>query len=343
MARDFAWIRPEPHGIHVVPADTWIDPSRAVSHALVTHGHADHARGGHGVTVATPETLAIMELRYRTGAHDDAGEIPHKAVPVSYGETIELKGGVSATYVPAGHVLGSAQILLEHAGERVVVTGDYKRRADPTCPPFEVIPCDIFITEATFGLPVFCHPPIADEMAKLLGRLSANPDSCVLVGAYALGKAQRVIAELRAAGHHDPIYLHGALEKMCRLYEEFGVDLGELRLVGDADKDEMRGHVVVCPPSALNDRWSRRLPEPITAMASGWMRVRQRARQRNVELPLVISDHADWGELTRTVVEVNPAETWITHGREEALLRWHQLHQRKARALALVGYEDEDD
>ena len=334
MARDFAWIRPEPHGIHVVPADTWIDPSRPAPHALVTHGHADHARGGHGVTVATPQTLAIMELRYFT--RDGATAAP-------YGETIRLKGGVDATFIPAGHVLGSAQILLEHAGERVVVTGDYKRRPDPTCPPFEVTPCDIFVTEATFGLPLFCHPPIAAEIAKLLDRLAAHPDRCVLVGAYALGKAQRVIAELRAAGHHEPIYIHGALEKMCRLYEEFGVPLGELRLVSEASKDAMRGRVVVCPPGALNDRWSRRLPDPITAMASGWMRVRQRARQKNVELPLIISDHADWGELTRTVEEVNPRETWITHGREEALLRWHQLRQRKARALALVGYEDEDD
>ncbi|AKM08272.1 ligase-associated DNA damage response exonuclease [Pelagerythrobacter marensis] len=334
MARDFAWIRPEPHGIHVVPADCWIDPSQAVDCALVTHGHADHARGGHGRTVATPETLAIMKLRYATS---------DGATPVAYHETIRLPGGVDATYIPAGHVLGSAQILLEHAGERVVVTGDYKRMPDPTCPPFAVTACDVFITEATFGLPVFCHPPIGAEIGKLLDRLAAHPDRCVLVGAYALGKAQRVIAELRAAGHHDPIYIHGAMEKMCRLYQDFGVDLGELRLVSEADKDAMRGHVVVCPPSALNDRWSRRLPDPITAMASGWMRVRQRARQRNVELPLVISDHADWGELTRTVEEVDPYETWITHGREEALLRWHQLHQRRARALALVGYEDEDD
>ena len=343
MPAPFSWIRPEPWGIHVVPADAWVDPSRPVERALVTHGHADHARGGHGQTVATPETLAIMELRYRTGAQDEAGEIPHKAVPVEYGETISLPGDVQATYFPAGHVLGSAQILLEHAGERIVCTGDYKRRADPTCPPFEVVPCDIFITEATFGLPLFTHPPIAEEMAKLLDRLAAHPDRCVLVGAYALGKAQRVIAELRAAGHHDPIYLHGAMEKMCRLYEEHGVDLGELRLVSDHTKDDMRGSVVVSPPGALNDRWSRRLPEPITAMASGWMRVRQRARQRNVELPLIISDHADWGELTRTIEEVDPVETWITHGREDALLRWCQLHQRRARALAMVGYEDEDD
>ena len=343
MPAPFSWIRPEPWGIHVVPADAWVDPSRPVERALVTHGHADHARGGHGQTVATPETMAIMALRYRTGAQDEAGDIPHKAVPVEYGETIKLPGDVQATYFPAGHVLGSAQILLEHAGERIVCTGDYKRRADPTCPPFQIVPCDIFITEATFGLPLFTHPPIAEEMAKLLDRLAAHPDRCVLVGAYALGKAQRVIAELRAAGHHDPIYLHGAMEKMCRLYEEHGVDLGELRLVSDHTKDDMRGSVVISPPGALNDRWSRRLPDPITAMASGWMRVRQRARQRNVELPLVISDHADWGELTRTIEDVDPVETWITHGREDALLRWCQLHQRRARALAMVGYEDEDD
>jgi putative mRNA 3-end processing factor len=334
MIADFSWIRPDPHGIHIVPADCWIDPSRAVGHALVTHGHADHARGGHGLTVATPATLAIMELRYNTR---------EGATPVDYGESIALPGGVRATYVPAGHVLGSAQILLEHAGERVVVTGDYKRRADPTCLPFEVTPCDVFVTEATFGLPVFTHPPIAQEIGKLLARLAAEPDRCVLVGAYALGKAQRVIAELRAAGHRDPIWLHGAMERMCGLYQEFGIDLGDLRLVADATKDELRGAIVICPPSALNDRWSRRLPDPVTAMASGWMRVRQRARQRGVELPLIISDHADWQELTRTIEEVNPAESWITHGREEALLRWCQLHQRRARALALVGYEDEDD
>ena len=334
MSAGFTWIRAEPHGIHLRPADCWIDPSRPVERALVTHGHADHARGGHGQTIATPATLAIMELRYQTR---------EGSVPVEYGETIRLPGGVDATFIPAGHVLGSAQILLEHAGERVVVTGDYKRVPDPTCPSFEVTPCDVFITEATFGLPVFCHPPVADEIAKLTRALADHPERCVLVGAYALGKAQRLIAELRAAGHRDPVYLHGAMERMCRLYEDFGVDLGELRLVSDHAKDEMRGAIVVCPPSALNDRWSRRLPDPITAMASGWMRVRQRARQRMVELPLVISDHADWGELTRTIEEVDPAETWITHGREEALLRWCQLHQRRARALALVGYEDEDD
>lgn len=334
-AAPFSWIRPEPWGIHVVPADVWVDPSRPVPRALVTHGHADHARGGHGQTIATPATLAIMELRYNTR---------QGASPAQYGESVSLGGGVRATFLPAGHVLGSAQILLEHAGERVIITGDYKRAPDPTCAPFQVTPCDIFITEATFGLPVFTHPPIRDEISKLLKSLQDEPESCVLVGAYALGKAQRVIAELRASGHHDVIWLHGAMEAMCRLYEEHAVALGDLRLVSDApSKEALRGSIVIAPPSALNDRWSRRLPEPVTAMASGWMRVRGRARQRGVELPLVISDHADWNELTQTIAEVNAQEAWITHGREEALLRWCALNQRRARALALVGYEDEDD
>ncbi|WP_324740784.1 ligase-associated DNA damage response exonuclease [Tsuneonella sp. CC-YZS046] len=335
MRPPFSWIRPEPWGIRIEPAGCWIDPARPVDRALITHGHADHARGGHAQTIATPETLAIMALRYGT----DAG-----AVPVEYGEEITLAKGVTARFIPAGHVLGSAQILLEHAGERVIVTGDYKRCPDPTCAPFEVAPCDLLITEATFGLPVFIHPPVEDEIAKLLAARNAHPGRCVLVGAYALGKAQRVIAQLRLAGYAEPIWLHGAMERMCRLYEDFGIELGPLRLVAEAGKaDDLRGQIVICPPGALNDRWNRRLPDPVTAMASGWMRVRQRARQRNVELPLIISDHADWNELTRTIEQIDPRESWITHGREEALLRWHQLHQRRARALAMVGYEDEDD
>lgn len=326
------WISAEPSGIYVKPADVWIDPSTPRDRALVTHGHADHARGGHGRVMATPETLRIMDLRY--------GETPSQ--PVGYGESVDVDG-VRVSFHPAGHVLGSAQILLEHRGQRVVVSGDYKRRADPTCAPFEPIGCDVFITEATFGLPVFRHPDTTDEIGKLLDALKMHPERCVLVGAYALGKAQRVIAELRAAGHDAPIYLHGALEKMCALYADAGVDLGDLQLVSDTERDEMCGRIIVAPPSALNDRWSRRLPDPITAMASGWMRVRQRARQRNVELPLIISDHADWDELTETIREIAPQETWITHGREDALKHWCETRQMKARALALVGREDEDE
>jgi putative mRNA 3-end processing factor len=332
MARLGNWIEPFPEGIYVKPADAWVDPSRPKPRALVTHGHADHARGGHGTVWATTETLAIMTTRY--------GEQNGRSVV--YDEIIRL-GEVDIRFVPAGHVLGSAQIVLECRGERVVISGDYKRREDPTCAPFVVVPCDIFITEATFGLPVFRHPDTGSEIDRLLHRLQTEPERCVLVGAYALGKAQRVIMELRGRGYEEPIYIHGALERLCGLYEELGVPLGELRLATGAPKAELQGKIILAPPGALNDRWSRRLPDPITAMASGWMRIRQRARQRNVELPLIISDHADWDELTQTIRDVAPKEVWITHGREDALLHWCMTRQIKAKELNLVGYEDEDE
>lgn len=332
MALD--WITPRPEGLYLPGIDAWVDPSRPVPRAIVTHGHADHARAGHGHVLATPETLAIMAQRFGPQPGGQA---------LGFGERIDLGDGLSCRMLPAGHVLGSAQVVLEKAGTRIIVSGDYKRRADPTCQPFEPLACDIFITEATFGLPVFRHPDTAAEIAKLLTALAANPDRCVAVGAYALGKAQRVIAELRRAGHDAPIYLHGAMTALCALYETHGVMLGDLRPVGTLKGDVLKGHIIIAPPSALRDVWSRRLPDPITAMASGWMRVRQRAVQSGIELPLVISDHADWDELTATITELNPAEVWVTHGREEALVHWCGLHQRRARALELVGREDDSD
>ena len=199
------WIEPSREGIYIRPCDLWVDPSVPKARVLVTHGHADHARSGHGHVTATPETLAIMRLRY--------GETESRAV--AYRETFD-EAGVQISFHPAGHVLGSSQIRFVYRGETVVITGDFKRRFDPTCAAFEAVPCDIFITEATFALPVFRHPPIAGEIAKLIQAAAQSPDRCVLVGAYALGKAQRVIAELRRAGYDAPLYLHGALEKMCR-------------------------------------------------------------------------------------------------------------------------------
>jgi len=332
MARIGSWIEIFADGIYVRPGDAWIDPAQPKPRAMITHGHGDHARGGHGSVLATPETLAIMALRY--------GE--QNGQPVAYGETLQV-GDVHVSFVPAGHVLGSAQIVLDHAGEKIVVSGDYKRRPDPTCHEFVPVPCDVFITEATFGLPVFHNPDTGGEIDRLLHRLHSDPSRCVLVGAYALGKAQRLIAELRRRGREEAIYIHGALERMCRLYEELGVQLGELRPATGASKDELKGKIVLAPPGCLNDRWSRRLPDPVTAMASGWMRIRQRARQQNVELPLVISDHADWDELTQTIRELEPSEVWITHGREEALKHWCMTHQINARELNLIGYEDEEE
>ncbi len=209
---------PTPAGLYCPPADIHIDPVRPVSRALITHGHSDHARAGHGAVLATRETLAIMALRYGEGFTGSQ----QVALP---GESVRI-GEVDFTFVPAGHVLGSAQIAVESRGLRIVASGDYKRERDPTCAGFEPVPCDIFITEATFGLPVFRHPPAAGEVAKLLESVRLFPERTHIVGAYSLGKAQRVMALIREAGYERPVYIHGAVEKITGFYQAEGIPLG---------------------------------------------------------------------------------------------------------------------
>lgn len=328
------WLVPCPEGLYCPPGDFWIDPTRAKPRAIVTHGHADHARPGHGAVLATPETLAIMAARF--------GPDQVRGQPLGYGERLTV-GDVSVMLAPAGHVLGSAQIVITHRGRTAVVSGDYKRRADPTCPAFEPVPCDLFITEATFALPVFRHPPAAGEIAKLLHGLEVFPDRAHLVGVYALGKCQRVIRMIRDAGYDRPIYIHGALAPLSTLYENLGVPLGPLLPVAGRARADLAGELVLAPPGAVADRWARRLPDPLVAVASGWMGVRQRAKQRGAELPLVISDHADWDELLQTLSDLRPEETWITHGREDALAHAAAGMGLHARPLRLAGYGDEDD
>ncbi|PXA90265.1 ligase-associated DNA damage response exonuclease [Caulobacter sp. D4A] len=327
---------PKPAGLYCPPGDFYIDPVRPVDRAVITHGHSDHARAGHGMVAATPETLAIMAERY---GEDFTGQ--RQAVP--YGESF-THNGVEVSLVPAGHVLGSAQAVVRWQGLTIVVSGDYKRRRDPTCARFEPVPCDVFVTEATFGLPVFRHPDDRGEIAALLKSVAQFPERAHIVGAYALGKAQRVISLLREAGWDRTIHVHGAMERLNRLYENHGVDLGPLApaTTERGKTGDFAGSIIVAPPSALADRWSRRFPDPVDCFASGWMRVRARARQRGVELPLIISDHADWDELTDTLAELRPGEVWITHGREEALERWCALEGIPARALRLVGYDEDD-
>jgi putative mRNA 3-end processing factor len=334
MVRPQDLLCPKPEGLYCAPGDFYIDPVRPVARAVITHGHSDHARAGHGAVLATRATLDIMTERYGPGFAD-------AAQAAAYGEAVP-RNSVEVALVPAGHVLGSAQAVVRWKGLTMVVSGDYKRRRDPTCAAFSPVPCDVFISEATFGLPVFRHPPDADEIGRLLRSVAQFPERSHLIGAYALGKAQRIIRLLREAGWERPIYIHGALERLCALYERHGVDLGPLKPATSAKKD-FQGEIVIAPPSAWQDRWSRRFPDPVAAFASGWMQVRARARQRGVELPLVISDHADWDELTTTVDELRPGELWITHGREEALARWAELHGVAARALALVGYDEEGE
>jgi len=326
---------PTPSGVCCKPGGFHIDPTRPVEKALITHGHSDHARAGHGAVLATQETLDIMRLRY---GENFAGTTQ----AIRYGETLAL-GGTQVSFHPAGHVLGSAQIKVTCGGMSIVASGDYKDVPDPTCAPFETVACDVFITEATFGLPVFRHHDAEGEVAKLLHSLALFPERAHLVGAYSLGKAQRVIALIRAAGHDKTIYLHGAMEKITRYYEEKGIRLGPLERVAGAKKADLAGHITLCPPSALGDLWSRRFPDPVFAFASGWMRVRARARQRGVTLPLVISDHADWDGLTATIAATSASEVWVTHGQEDALVHWCTSRGLKARPLDIVGYGDEEE
>jgi putative mRNA 3-end processing factor len=327
------WLYPGEAGLYCEPGDFYIDPHRAVDRAIITHGHSDHARAGHGAVLATRETIEIMKVRY---GETCAGSFE----PMALGKPASING-VSVRLAPAGHILGSAQVVLEWGGKRAVISGDYKRAADPTCAPFEPVPCDVFVTEATFALPVFRHEKAAHEVEKLLASMAAEPDRTHLIGAYNLGKCQRMIRVIRDSGYDEPIYLHGAVIALTELYQRLGVDLGDVRPATTDDANSLRGGIVMCPPSALGDRWSRRFGDAVHAFASGWMRVRGRARQHGVELPLVVSDHVDWPELIATVREVGAEEIWVTHGREDALVHYLGTLGIKARALALVGREEE--
>lgn len=327
------WLYPADAGLYCEPGDFFIDPHRAVDRAVITHGHSDHARSGHGAVLATRETIEIMKVRY-------GAECAGRFEPQPLGSPVMING-VSVRLAPAGHILGSAQVVIEWGGRRAVVSGDYKRASDPTCEPFELVPCDVFVTEATFALPVFRHEEARHEVEKLLGSLAAEPDRTHLIGVYNLGKCQRMIRVIRDAGYEAPIYLHGGVIALTELYQKLGIDLGELRPVIETDAKAMRGDIVMCPPSALGDRWSRRFDDPVNAFASGWMRVRGRARQLGIELPLVVSDHVDWPELISTIIETGAEEVWVTHGREDALVHYLASHGRKARALALVGLGEE--
>jgi putative mRNA 3-end processing factor len=330
MPHPETWLKPLPHGLYCEPGDFFIDPSRVVERAVITHAHSDHARPGHKAVLASPDTLALMRARLgerRAGGSQQA---------LAWGEVVTI-GGVRVWLQPAGHVLGSAQVAMEYRGSRVVVSGDFKRVPDPTCAPFEPIPCDVFVTEATFGLPVFVHPPPEDEIARLLDSLALFPERTHVVGCYALGKCQRLIALLRRAGWDAPIWLHPALATMCAIYQVRGVALGDVRPMREAR--DLTGAIVLAPPGSTVPGAA----DPLFAVASGWMRMRQRAKASGAELPLIVSDHADWHELNRTLDDTGAPEVWVTHGWEAPLIHAAGLRGIRGRALRLLGYGEEDE
>jgi len=326
------WIN---ENLYISPINTYIDPSKPVENAIITHGHADHAKPGHKNVLATKETINIMKIRYGENCAQNFQELKlNKSLKID---------DVEITFYPAGHILGSVQVLAEYKGEKINFTGDYKTKNDKTCENFEPVRCHTLVTEATFGLPVFQHPNEHNEIKKLLRSLELFPNRPHIVGVYALGKAQRIIGLLRQQKYDKEVFIHGALEKLCNYYVEEKIFLGKLLKTNLKDKKEYQGQIILAPPSAIKNVWSRKFEDPIICQASGWMSIKQRAKQSLVELPLIISDHADWNELTQYIKLTGAENVYVTHGREEAIVHWCKMNQINGLALSLSGREDEED
>ena len=328
------WLVKKKNGLYCEPGNFYVDPIRPVDRALITHAHADHARPNNKRILGTKETLDIMKIRYQNNYCETKQEI-------SYNKKVNISG-VTAKFIPAGHILGSAQILLEYRGEKVLISGDYKRRNDKTCMPFEISKCHTFVTEATFALPLFIHPDDKLEAKKIIDSINENINQIHLIGVYALGKCQRLISLLRDLGFNKTIYLHGALLKISNYYISEEINLGSIKNASEL-KDFKRAELVLCPPSALHDRWSQKFKNVIKGFVSGWMTIRQRIKQKNINLPIVISDHSDWKELIDTVSDISPENVLVTHGREEAVLSFLKKKGYNCGSLNLLGFEDEDD
>jgi putative mRNA 3-end processing factor len=303
-----------PEGLYCPQGEFHIDAWRPVARTLITHAHGDHARWGSQRYLGTKPSQGL--LRKRLGADADI-------TPLDYGECLTI-GGVTVSFHPAGHVLGSAQIRLEHKDEVWVVSGDYKRDADPTCQPFEVVPCDTFITEATFGLPIYRWDDTRRVAEEVLRWWDANREAgrASVLFCYALGKAQRLLAELAHVTDRE-VFVHGATHALVEVYREAGVPMSPTRPVSEVEKGtSYAGALVLAPPSAAGSTWMRRFGEYETGFASGWMRVRGNRRRRGYDRGFVLSDHADWPGLLRTAKETGASRVLATHGSSETLSRY---------------------
>lgn len=339
MAARNSLIKLTAKGLYCAAGDFYIDPWRPVKRAVVTHAHGDHAYRGHQNYLVTKEG----ERLYRVRLGDEAD-----LETLGYGET-RLIGGVKVSFHPAGHVLGSAQVRVEHKGEIWCVSGDYKLAPDPTCAAFEPVRCHNFITEATFALPIYRWQPTPKVAADINDwwRRNKEKGKASILGAYALGKSQRVLASI------DPgigkIFTHGATQRLNSAYRESGVDLPPTVYAKSVSKkSEFQGSLILAPPSALASSWLKRFGAYSTAFASGWMIVRGARRRRAVDRGFVLSDHADWEEL-KTAVKASNAETvFVTHGYIEEFVRWlnengYNAKSLKAQFLGDEGIRDEEE
>jgi putative mRNA 3-end processing factor len=320
-------------GLYCPAGDFYIDPIAPVEYAIITHGHADHARTGHQHYLSSAAGVPI--LTSRLGVSIDVQG-------VNYGETI-TRNGVRISLHPSGHILGAAQVRLEQADRVWVVTGDFKRQADPTCLPFEPLRCHCLIMESTFGLPIFRWPERGLDKINRWWAQNRGNNKTSLLFAYSLGKAQRILAGLESIA---PIYLHGAVATVNRVYARAGIVLPAASSVsGVSDPRHFGGALVVAPPSADHSPWTRRFKRAERAFASGWMQIRGNRRRRNLERGFVLSDHADWDGLLAAVTESRADEVWVTHGFSTELARYlsEQGLQAKAFNLPYPGGDHEDD
>ncbi len=326
-------VRPTETGLHCAAGDFHIDPWRPAGTALITHAHADHARPGSGVYYAAEDGLGLLRKRLGDGAEIRG---------VAWGEPLDF-GATRVSFHPAGHVLGSAQIRIESGDGVWVVSGDYKRDPDPTCVPFEVLPCDTFITEATFALPVYRWRPGRETAAEIWDWWQGNAAEGrpSLLFCYALGKAQRVLAELMAFTDAT-VLTHGAVETLVAVYREAGVEMLPTAKVDLRERRDYAGELVIAPPGAAGTRWMRRFRQARTGFCSGWMRIRGQRRRRGYDRGFVLSDHADWPSLLKTIGETGASRVLATHGHSDALVRL--LRERGVDAAALeTGFDPADD
>jgi len=320
---DMVVVRKE--GLYCVPGDFYIDPWRPVPRAVITHAHGDHARVGHGHYLAAAPGIGVLKSRL--------GDITVDAM--AYGQSV-THNGVKISLHPAGHVLGSAQVRMEVGGEVWVASGDYKVEPDKTCAPFEPVRCDTFITESTFGLPIYRWQPEAELMAEINAwwRKNADEGRCSVVFAYSFGKAQRILAGLDAS--IGTIVCHGSVEPLNRAYRAEGVDIPPTVLVTEVEKALLRRAMVIAPPSASGSTWMKRFGDYSDAFASGWMLLRGARRRRGVDRGFVLSDHADWPGLMSAIKATEAERVIVTHGSIPTLVRW--LNQN---GLEASGFETE--
>ena len=327
---DMVVVRKE--GLYCVPGGFYIDPWRPVDRAVITHAHGDHARYGHGHYLAAAPGVGVLKSRL--------GEIQVQGL--EYGETI-THNGVTISLHPAGHVLGSAQIRMECGGEVWVASGDYKVEPDKTCAPFEPVRCDTFITESTFGLPIYRWDPeqqVIDEM-NAWWRRNAEEGRCSVVFAYAFGKAQRILSRLdRSIG---PIVCHGAVEPLNRVYRAAGVDLPETVMVSEIEKALLRRAIVIAPPSSSGSPWMKRFGDYSDSFASGWMLLRGARRRRGVDRGFVLSDHADWPGLMSAIKATEAEKVIVTHGSIPTMVRWLCQNGLDAKGFDTEYGDEEDD